>query len=187
MGIRRIVFAVLLLCFAVLGILRTEPTGPVRASHSAPQVLRDEQHDVSPPLREMVRRVHSGAPRMTRPEDAEEENFTRAAISSPVPPLFPDPVLQLHSETAFSGSTLLNFDGIGENNNWIAPDTNGAVGATQFVEWVNVEFSVYDKTTGSLVLGPVAGNTLWGGFGGACETSNSGDVIAEYDKLAAAG
>src|SRR5262249_14572715 len=64
------------------------------------------------------------------------------------------------------------------------PDTNGAVGATQFVQWVNTSFAVFNKSTGALVFGPAAGNTLWTGFGGACETSNDGDPIAQYDKAA---
>src|SRR5205814_3151700 len=38
--------------------------------------------------------------------------------------------------------------------------------------------------TGALVHGPVAGNTLWSGFGGGCETNNDGDPIVQYDKAA---
>jgi hypothetical protein len=88
--------------------------------------------------------------------------------------------------TSISTNTtvLLNFDGIGENSDWIAPDSNGAAGATQFVEWPNVEYTVYDKTTGAAILGPLEGDTLWSGFGGNCETKNSGDPIVTYDKLA---
>lgn len=64
------------------------------------------------------------------------------------------------------------------------PDTTGAAGATQFVQWVNSSFAVFSKSTGAPVYGPVAGNTLFTGFGGACETSNDGDPIVMYDKLA---
>jgi hypothetical protein len=83
----------------------------------------------------------------------------------------------------------LNFDGIGQGVFGFSvtsapPDTNGAVGATQFVQWVNTSFAVFDKNTGALVFGPAAGNTIWRGFGGACETSNDGDPIAQYDKAA---
>ncbi len=67
---------------------------------------------------------------------------------------------------------------------YIPPDTNGAVGATQYVQWVNTYFAVFDKTNGALVAGPTAGNTLWTGFGGGCETNNDGDPIVLYDKLA---
>jgi len=64
------------------------------------------------------------------------------------------------------------------------PDTTGAVGATQYVQWVNSSFAVFNKSTGAAVYGPVAGNTLFSGFGGACETSNDGDPVVQYDKLA---
>ena len=65
------------------------------------------------------------------------------------------------------------------------PDTNGAVGATQYVQWVNESFAVFDKTTAAIAIGfPKAGNTLWVGFGGGCEANNDGDPIVQYDKFA---
>jgi hypothetical protein len=65
------------------------------------------------------------------------------------------------------------------------PDTNGAVGATQFVQWVNESFAVFNKSNGAIVPGfPNSGNTLWSGFGGGCEINNDGDPIAQYVKLA---
>ena len=78
----------------------------------------------------------------------------------------------------------LNFDGIGDLSGWPVSDSNGSVGATQYVEWVNSQFAVFDRSTGSMVFGPAAGNTLWSGFGGPCETRNDGDPIAQYDKAA---
>ncbi|GAB3452754.1 hypothetical protein GCM10027321_01910 [Massilia terrae] len=87
----------------------------------------------------------------------------------------------------------LGFDGVGNGFTGpqgtytvdsAPPDTNGAVGATQYVQWVNEAFAVFDKTTGKVVYGPVAGNTLWTGFGGPCETHNDGDPIVKYDRIA---
>jgi hypothetical protein len=75
----------------------------------------------------------------------------------------------------------LNFDGATANGS-APPDTNGAVGANQFVQWVNTEFTVFDKSTGQVLYGPTAGNSLWTGFGGGCEFSNDGDIVAQYDK-----
>ena len=77
----------------------------------------------------------------------------------------------------------LNFDGVGANG-LIPPDTNGSVGATQFVQIVNVKFAVYDKTSGATLLGPALINTIWSGFGGDCESGNGGDPVVVYDKAA---
>lgn len=94
---------------------------------------------------------------------------------------------------AAATTTGLGVDGLGKgfvgpNGTFTVqsapPDTTGAVGATQFVQWVNSSFAVFSKSTGAAVYGPVAGNTLFTGFGGACETSNDGDPIVLYDKLA---
>ncbi len=64
------------------------------------------------------------------------------------------------------------------------PDTVGAVGATQYVQIVNVGLAVFDKATKAVVYGPVPTSTLWVGFGGECETDNDGDAIVAYDKVA---
>lgn len=64
------------------------------------------------------------------------------------------------------------------------PDTTGAVGSSQYVQWVNTSFAIFDKATGAPVYGPVAANTLFSGFGGACETSNDGDPVVLYDRMA---
>ena len=73
----------------------------------------------------------------------------------------------------------------------VPPDTNGAVGRTQFVQWVNYAWAVFDKTTGSIEKnggGPFAGNYLWANSPSfkksQCGTNNSGDPIAQYDKRA---
>ena len=69
--------------------------------------------------------------------------------------------------------TGLSFDGVGVGlAGFIVgsnpPDVNGRVGATQYVQWNNTSFAVFDKTTGALQYGPAAGNTLFQALGGAC-------------------
>jgi hypothetical protein len=101
-----------------------------------------------------------------------------------------DPVAHVSSGPTVSITTALDIDGLdaaqtaASGGPFVPPDTNGAVGATQFVQWVNVTFEVFDKTTGDVVMGPTPGNAFWKGFGGACETRNDGDIIIQYDKLA---
>ncbi|MDI1244527.1 MAG: hypothetical protein PSV24_03900 [Rhodoferax sp.] len=95
--------------------------------------------------------------------------------------------------TAASTTTGLGFDGVGKGFTGPSgtftvqaapPDTTGAVGATQYVQWVNSSFAVFNKSTGAAVYGPVPGNTLFTDFGGPCETTNDGDPIVMYDKAA---
>src|SRR5206468_3416067 len=63
------------------------------------------------------------------------------------------------------------------------PDPNGSVGDTQYVQWVNTSFAVFDKSTGNPIYGPAAGNTLWGeDF--PCGWTNDGDPTVVFDKAA---
>jgi hypothetical protein len=101
-----------------------------------------------------------------------------------------DPVVQ--ASPVISAATVtpgLNFEGLGNGFpgftvNSAPPDTNGTVGATQFVEWVNESFEVFNKTTGAAVKGPIPGNQLFQalGTGHPCAVNNDGDPIAQYDK-----
>lgn len=62
-------------------------------------------------------------------------------------------------------------------------DTTGAVGTTQYVQWVNTSVAIFDKSTKNVVLGPVDGSILWRGFGGNCERFNDGDPIVLFDRM----
>jgi len=100
----------------------------------------------------------------------------------------PDGALQSSvSGPAVATTAGLNFAGVGNGDYGFAPDaappdTNGAVGATQYVQWVNESFAVFDKATGGIVSGPTRGNQLFANLGGACASNNDGDPIAQYDK-----
>ena len=97
-----------------------------------------------------------------------------------------DPVIQHTFEsTAPMPLPILNFDGMDDTLCACAPpDTNGAVGETQYVQMTNSGYQVFDKTTGATTLGPKATSTIWAGFGGVCETGGAGDPIVMYDQLA---
>ena len=108
-----------------------------------------------------------------------------AAPPSPVP----DAALQQNFMPQVAATLGLDFDGLGQGQygfgiQFAPPDTNGAVGATQYVQWVNAEFAVFDKSTGALLSGPTPGNAIWAGFGGPCQNYNDGDPIVQYDKIA---
>src|SRR5437867_11640902 len=164
---------------AALGLLVTSCLlvlqGRVLRAQNGGTVVNEVNHDQSAPLGEMsASAVQDGAePRMI-PLRHRMHKAGQGQI---------DPVVQSAAGPLISATPASAFTGIGANGA-APPDSNGAVGATQYVEWVNSEFAVYDKATGALVSGPVAGNTLWTGFGGPCETTNDGDPIAQYDKAA---
>jgi hypothetical protein len=101
-----------------------------------------------------------------------------------------DTALQTTTSTLRVPTTSgLSFDGVGISTGYAVnsepPDTNGSVGTTQFAQWVNTAFAIYDKGTGARVYGPAGGNTIWSGFvGGNCATNNDGDPIVLFDKQA---
>jgi hypothetical protein len=75
----------------------------------------------------------------------------------------------------------LDFDGIA-NTGWPTADSSGAVGATQYVQWVNTKYAVYNKATGALIQGPSPETNLWKGIA-PCQTI-AGDPSVQYDKIA---
>jgi len=102
----------------------------------------------------------------------------------------PDTALQTVTLAAPTVGNINSFDGVGQGAfgftpNAAPPDTNGAVGDTQFVEWVNESFAVFSKA-GALLAGPTAGNTLFQALGAShpCAVHNDGDPIAQWDKAA---
>src|ERR1035437_3611294 len=153
---------------------------PASAQTHGAQVSGAIEHDFSLPLAQMPPVQRKGGPR-TKP----------LLLTHPGQPATnqPDPVVQTSIGSLAATSPGLGFAGVGNGDygfapNAAPPDTNGAVGATQFVQWVNESFAVFDKTRGSKLYGRAAGNTLWSGFGGGCQTNNDGDPIVQYDKIA---
>ena len=91
--------------------------------------------------------------------------------------------------TALSTNPGLNILGIGAGfagytTQASVPDTSIAVGPTQIVQFVNESFAVFDKPTGTVLLGPANGDTLWQSLGGSCFGTPHLDEIAQFDKLA---
>ena len=130
---------------------------------------------------------------MTQTEGIGAERRARAPRQIPFadgPGTVVDGALQRTPGGAAPTTAGLGLDGIGVGlagyaPRFAPPDTTGAVGATQYVQWVNADIAVFDKATGALVPGfPKPGNSLFAGFGGPCEANNDGDPIVQYDKMA---
>lgn len=156
---------------------------PVAAQSAGPVEVSAAAHsDVSPPLRSIKSAQSPGAEQL-------RERPLRPIPHNELATNGPDTAVQTAPTTKVAAATGLSFPGVGQgdygfSDQYAPPDTNGAVGATQYVQWVNGSFAVFNKGTGALVLGPVAGNSVWAGFGGGCETNNDGDPIVQYDKAA---
>lgn len=128
-------------------------------------IQSDIKHDVSFPLR-----------------------FTYLKPSIQHKPLLPPSLLMpVHSSVVIE---LTGFKGLGVDLGGLQitslqPDPVASVGMLQYVQWVNNYIGVFNKTNGALLSGfPKAGNALWSGFGGLCETHNVGLTTIKYDQLA---
>jgi hypothetical protein len=136
-------------------------------------------HAVTAPLRSLV---------PLQEKEGHRDKPIRLLVRGAAPK--PDPALQTAPAAAVTVGNVVSFDGLGVGGgytpNAAPPDTNGAVGATQYVQWVNESFAVYDKVTAAKLYGPAAGNTLFQALGAShpCAVNNDGDPIAQYDKAA---
>jgi hypothetical protein len=148
-----------------------------------PVISHDVKHDLSPPLflvppkddKDVVSSTHEPLPlpkaRGLRAGGPEIDD--PALDPGPSPAAAPVPMMP----------PLLSFDGVVNRNGVGPPDTNGDVGPNHYVQWVNLSYAVWNKQ-GTLLLGPLNGNTIWAGFGGLCESRNNGDPIVLYDPIA---
>ncbi len=134
--------------------------------------------DVSPPLREMGIVLGGGE----IPENEDREIIPFRIHFAPEW----DPTVQATTGNAPGKeipATLVSFNGQPNINFVTPPDPNAAVGPNHVVAMCNLTFQIFDKSGNSL-FGPANNNTLWAGFGGACQTSNSGDPVVLYDREA---
>ena len=155
-----------------------------------PEVAKAVRHDISPPLRAMP--TIRPRPSMNR---AITTRFPGDLVRRHRPsPAIQDPLRQ--TSGAPTGASLTpsptSFPGLSDADNVakvgfavVPPDTQGDVGPNHYVQMINLVFAIYDKS-GAIVNGggPFANNTLWSGFGGACQRENDGDPIVLYDHLA---
>jgi hypothetical protein len=156
--------------------------GPALARGPRPVVRPAARHDTSPPLR-FVRQSEVAGQAWEMPPPGTLPG-RRPGVSPRIEAPLPATGAGEEEALAAMPPPLASFEGIGNLNNVVPPDTVGAVGPQHIVEWVNNRYAVYDRQ-GSLLFGPAAASsTIWGGFGGRCEAFNGGDAIVLYDRLA---
>src|SRR5450432_2992602 len=142
-----------------------------------------EFHDLSAPLTLMPPAVRHDS-YVEHPVKPIPRKYTRTSTV--------DPVQQATAPAVLAPTALLNFAGVGNGFSGPAgsftvasapPDTNGDIGPNHYVQIVNTDFAIFNKS-GTALFGPVAINTLWSGFGGGCQTNNDGDPVVNYDPIA---
>jgi len=175
-----------LLCFAAVSIaLLAQPRTPSGPVTSGPPPFHAEyrgvlpvvKFDISPPLRDMKPLPWK---QCTLRENEDRDILAHLA---PLGPVVPDPVVQRVLGKIGIPAPIISFDGNSNLCGCSPPDPNGAVGPNNVVTMANLHFQIFDKSGNSL-FGPAANNTLWSGFGGPCQTENSGDPVVLYDQLA---
>jgi hypothetical protein len=176
---RRLIIGVLGAALPAAAFLPQVAHGSTPRSAGGAQTIAAVHQDVSAPLASMLR-----APSSTTPHEHPQRPLPTGTQAGG-----PDAALQTTAGPAVATTSGLSFAGVGDGDYGFAPSTvpadpNLSVGATQIVQWVNESFAVFDKTTGAIVAGPSAGNSLWSGFGGGCESNNDGDPIVKYDQIA---
>ena len=177
----------------VLGCLFMAGLIGIATPASAQQMVASQavRADISRPMRDILRDL--GPVSVTRapyaiPNKLEKIGVKGRAGSSDGAP---DGALQDFAGATGSITMGMNFDGLDEvdNNNVVGfgvvpPDTQGDVGREFYMQWINLVWGLYNKSTGALVSGPNPGNSFWDGFGGNCDTFNDGDPIVLYDHIA---
>ncbi|HEV7239409.1 MAG TPA: carboxypeptidase regulatory-like domain-containing protein [Thermoanaerobaculia bacterium] len=173
-------------CFLLLLIAALPAFAQEKAASAAPTTGFSEKHDLSLPLRDLVKLIKppvSGPPR-------EIQMGKLNKVPAAPPALDKDPLVGPVPFGAPMPNPIISFDGPDDDDNGtlhgfrvIPPDSNGDVGPNHYVTFVNLIFEMFDKTTGASVLGPSKGSALWIGFGGVCENNDDGDPIVLYDQF----
>jgi hypothetical protein len=153
-------------------------------------VTQSVRHDVSAPMRDIIRNLpveHSpGSPEAP----FEIPNIFLKPASKALPSELAElryPGIQKMPSGSPAPAVSLAFEGLNVTQacgGCLPPDTNGSIGDNEYIQWVNSQWAVYNKTTGALISGPTNGNSFWAGFGGKCQTTNSGDPLVVFDQTA---
>jgi hypothetical protein len=181
------------LSFAAPGSSKKLP--PQDSAQLKPVVIKSALNGVSAAARDLPTGVPTG------PREI-EHGLLRVKPNRPVPAGFVDRAIQSAMQSVAQNlpallampAPMANFEGQGSVDSGggsaagclcLPPDTNGAVGPTQYVQMVNTVFSVYDKA-GTRLSGPTPINALFSALPASsrCRATNDGDPVVVYDQLA---
>ncbi len=150
--------------------------GPVQPAGVYRGVSTAVKFDVSPPLRDIVPLAPPVSDKLT--EIAELATGLEGALGSQDA----DAALQTTYGPSLIPGPIVSFNGPPNVSNVSPPDPVGDVGPNHYVAMSNLSFQIFNKA-GTSLFGPALNNTLWAGFGGPCQTENSGDPIVLHDQI----
>ncbi len=144
--------------------------------------------DISQPLIEMAKTKVPLASEEVEHEDGELPSWLVLKSGKKDPVTQVAPSAETDRGPVLSPPTIgFNFAGVIGTGSF-PPDNNGSVGNDQYVETVNTRYQVWSlnrtNNTATSLVGPVEHQHPLGGFGGACQTQNSGDPVVLFDKAA---
>jgi hypothetical protein len=159
-GMSKSVFLFDALTFGVVWVILLSPGWAESARHPSveaslpplkPVVMYALQHDTSPALRDLasLSLQASEAPREIPlrflPKSRPGPNVSTGTSNG-------DPVVQSRAGVSNMPLPLQNFEGIGNRNGVLPPDTEGdigydpATGKKYYVQWVNLSYAIWDVT-----------------------------------------
>jgi len=174
-------------------------SAPSRKAGATVTVNQAARSDVSESLSKLA-----GVSQKTVARERDEAGQQNPAPNAPiVPPVITIPpgavAVEQKAQGTHPAATLIeSFDGLGvgfEGPHGTATlrnpsDNSLAVGPNHIFQIVNTRMAIFTKkgkqfpASGKVLYGPVPTNTIFKGFGGACEAMNNGDAVVRYDQLA---
>jgi hypothetical protein len=109
----------------------------------------------------------------------------RPGVGGTRAPELTDPVAQTWAGTENMPTASLNIKGMDLQHagaGW-PPDPNGDVGPNHYIQTVNTSIQIFNKD-GSSAVPPATFDTLFATAPAPCSSSNKGDVVVVYDRLA---
>ncbi len=144
---------------------------------STPQIFQSINNDTSTPLRDMEEAPLTNTPwedgviPLNKLKPRFEDHYQK------------DQSLQKMMGTTGTSDIIQSWDGISAGP-YVPPDPSGDVGPNHYMQMVNIQFQIWNKT-GTSLLGPYNLSTLWSGFPGPWASNlNDGDPVVLYDETA---
>jgi hypothetical protein len=164
--------------FGVLYLLMMSTGFPQQAETISKRVDGPVYFDISPPLRDMVKSFPLRFDHTWK--DGVVKNYFNDGKGALKNEFVPDASRQGLFGTTVTDTTIENFEGVGNINGVVPPDTHGEVGPDNYFQVVNLSYAIYNKT-GVKIFGPYANSSVWSGMP---NNSNSGDAVVLYDENA---